>query len=309
MFSNFPTLHPVVVHFPVVLLLLSGVFGFISLFSKNELWKILAIKSLIGGVISSPIAVITGFIEEQKMNHAGVDEMLIVHKYNGLAIVFFFQFLFVWYWFRKLLMGNKEYKLWVMGLLVGNCLVILQGYIGGELVFSKGMGVKPVEESMDSSLGGHHGEGEKKVDDHKMKDMDKPKDPDSKKEILGMDDKKDRHDMKGTDDTKANDIYIINGNFYQYNLKDNGNMKDMKSMQKSNGKDNMKDMDMKDGRDNMKDMDKSNMKESKEMGDMKAKNNRKNMTGMEAMKGMNMNNTMDTFKFKDNNPGRKPKKK
>jgi len=303
MFSNIPTLHPAIVHFPVVLLLLTGLFGFISLFSKREMWKNIMIKSLIGGIITSPIAIVTGFIEEQKMNHAGVDEMLMIHKYNGLTIVFFFQLLFVWYWFRKLLMGNKEYKLWVICLLMGSCLVMLQGYLGGELVFSKGMGVKPVEESMEPSAGGHHGEGEKKANDHEMKGQNSTKDKDKNKKMQGMDEKKDNHDMKEMDNAKGKDTYIINGNFYQYNMKDNGNMNDMKSMGKANSKENIKDM-------HMKDMDKSNMDEN--MKDSKGMSNMKNtndMKGMENMRGMNMTNAMDTFKFKDNNPARKTKKK
>lgn len=240
MFSDFPPLHPVIVHFPVALLLLAGLFGLLSLFVKREFWKGLTLKSLIGGVIFSPLAVITGLIEEQNLEHnEAVHEILIIHKYNGLAILFFFQILIVWYWLRRLLMGNKEYILWVISLLLGTVLVLFQGYLGGEMVFGNGAGVKSME-SM-SEGGGKNAGG---------------------------------HEHNG-----------------------NNEMKDMKGMNNSKDKANMEDME---GMDNahMKDMD--NMKDMKGMDNMKSK---------DGMKGMNMENSLDTFKFEDNNPAWKKAKK
>lgn len=236
MFSDFPPLHPAIVHFPVSLFLLAGLFGFISLFIKREFWKGLVLKSLIGGIIFSPIAVVTGMIEEQSLEHTeAVHEILQIHKYSGLTILFFFQILVVWYWLRRLLMGNKEYIFWVGCLLLGSALVLFQGYLGGKMVFEEGAGVKSMELPVESS-------------------------------------KK-------------------NGDGHQHNGE-----KESMGDQKKEGEMN---------HENMKDMPENNM-EGKE--DMHGKTNMKNMNHQN-MTGMNMDNPMDTFKFKDNNPAWQKAKK
>ncbi len=179
MFSYFPPLHPLIVHFSVALLLLAGLFGFISLFVKRGFWKDLTLKSLVVGVIFAPIAVVTGLIEEQTMKHAGIDEMLLAHKYNGMAVLFFFQILLAWFWLRKNIPGKKEYTTWVICLLLGTSMVLLQGYLGGKLVFEKGMGVKPVEEAISSQPGDNHGGDDKQNVGLEMKDGDNSKGKDN----------------------------------------------------------------------------------------------------------------------------------
>ncbi len=298
MFSNFPPLHPVIIHFPIALLLLAGVFGAISLFAKREFWKDLAFKSLLVGVIFTPFAVITGLIDEQKMGHDTVDPMLSFHKYNGLALMFFYQILAVWFWLRKKLPGNREYLAWVICLFLGSGMVMLQGYLGGEMVFTKGMGVKPVEESGM----GHHG-GKMKMDssskmNEEHKDDGHGHDEGSMKDMKGMDNMK---DMKGMD---------------KKDMKGMDNMKDMKGMDKKDmkGMDNMKDMkgmdnkDMK-GMDNMKDMPDMDKKDMKDMKGMEGMDNMKGMKGMESMKGMKGMKLFDNTKPYDNNPATEKAKK
>ncbi len=205
MFSDFPPIHPAIVHFPVALFLLSGLLGLISLFVKREFWKDLTLKSLIGGIIFSPIAVVTGMIEEQNLKHnESVHEILQIHKYCGLTILFFFQILIVWYWLRRLLMGNKEYILWVICLLLGTVLVLFQGYLGGEMVFERGAGVKPLEETMQGKSEHEHGSGEDGNED--MRDMKGMKEDSMKNmedgDMKGMENMKNGDDMKGMNNKK-----------------------------------------------------------------------------------------------------------
>ncbi len=162
-------LHPAIVHFPIVLFLLSGVFGAIALFSKKEVFRDICLKCLIGGAITAPFAVVTGLLEEQSMHHTEIDPVLSLHKFNGISLMFFFQALLAWYWLRKKIPGTGEYRAWALCLLIGCGMVLLQGYLGGKMVFEKGMGVQPVEES-----GMGHGEkGHDKADmkmDHSAMD-------------------------------------------------------------------------------------------------------------------------------------------
>ncbi len=200
MFSDFPPLHPAIVHFPVSLFLLAGLFGFISLFVKREFWKGLMLKSLIGGIIFSPIAVVTGMIEEQSLQHTeAIHEILQIHKYSGLTILFFFQILIVWYWLRRLFMGNKEYILWVVCLLLGSMLVLFQGYLGGKLVFEGGAGVKPMESPIESGKkneSAHQHNGEKKSMGNQEKEGEM-----NHENMSGMN-MEDKGDMKGKDNMK-----------------------------------------------------------------------------------------------------------
>ena len=325
MLSNFPPLHPAIIHFPIALLLLAGVFGAISLFVKRETWKDLAFKSLLVGVIFTPFAVITGLIDEQKMGHDSVDPMLSFHKYNGLALMFFYQILAVWFWLRKKLPGNREYLAWVICLFLGSGMVMLQGYLGGEMVFTKGMGVKPVEESgmghhggkmeiNDSSKTGQGHDGEDKHDEGSMKDM---KGMDNK-DMKGMDmkgmDKKDMKDMDNMKDMKDMDNMKNMKGMDKKDMKGMDNMKNMKGMDKKDMK-GMDDKDMK-GMDNMKDMKGMDKKDMKGMDDMKdmpgmdkkdlkgmeGMDNMKGMKGMDNMKGMKGMKLIDNTKPYDNNP-------
>ena len=158
MFNDFSPLHPALVHFPITLLLLASVFGILSLFLKRDVWNDMAIKSLIVGVIFFPLAVITGLMEEQNLEHnEAMHEMLLTHKYLGITLLFYYQILLLWYWLRKKLIGNKEYIAWVLSLLIGSSLIGYQGYLGGEMVFKYGAGVKAMEGGMKSTGGHDHG--------------------------------------------------------------------------------------------------------------------------------------------------------
>ena len=270
MLSILSPLHPPIVHFPITLFLLAGLFGFISLFIKREFWKSLMLKSFIGGIIFAPVAVLTGLIDEQNLAHnEDVHELLIIHKYNGIAILFFFQILAVWYWLRKVAMGNKEYFLWIFFLLAGNASVAYQGYLVGQMVFGKGAGVKPMETYLDSggkNEGGHQHNGKKEM----MEDAGKKEETDHE----SMKNMPEDHSEKKMNHMKEKDMNVMkmndmNGKHDPKSMKDNTDMHNMKTMKKQDA-----------------------------VMDMPGHN----------MPGMNMESPMDTFKFEDNNPARKKAK-
>jgi uncharacterized membrane protein len=139
-------LHPAIVHFPIALLLVAALFAVISLFEKDGFFKKVAFWNLLLGVIGAMIAVVTGLVEEQTLVHdEEVHQILVKHKFNGLAVMIFSQILLIWYWVRKNKLGRVEYILWTSLLAIGTAMVIYQGFLGGKMVFDKGAGVKPVE--------------------------------------------------------------------------------------------------------------------------------------------------------------------
>lgn len=143
-------LHPAIVHFPVALITIAALFGAISLFIKQELFKEIAFWNLLLGVIGSIAAVLTGLIEEQNLAHNDeIHQVLIKHKFTGFGILILSFVLLIWIWVRKKRIGNGEYIAWVLFLVLGTAAAFYQGYLGGKMVFEQGAGVKPMEQYLE----------------------------------------------------------------------------------------------------------------------------------------------------------------
>lgn len=275
-------LHPAIVHFPMALLVLAGLLAVISVFAKakKEEWKDALIKILVTGTAFAALAFITGLIEEDSLPHNdAVHQTMMIHKYNGLGIFFLFSGIVIWYWLRRKEMGSKEYKSWALSIMVGALLVLGQGYLGGEMVFTYGTGVKPVEEMMEGGVGHGHADG-----GNDMKGMKGSENMKQGEEI------KDQSDMSG----------MQHSNEKQEGLKKKDLMNGMKSMDGNN----MHRMEDPKKKDQMKDMD--GMKGHQMQGTGHS-THESNMNGMN-MQDMQSKNPMDTFKFEDNNPAMKAKK-
>ncbi len=296
MFSDLPTLHPAVVHFPIALLLLAGLLGALSVFYKREFWKDLALKCLIVGVAFTPFAVLTGVIAEQNLQHnEAIHEILMIHKYNGFVILFLFQILLVWFWLRRKLFGNKEYIAWVFGLLIGNALILYQGYLGGEMVYTHGAGVKamPMEMGHENQLGHDHAGKKMDMNDSSKTNHEHNGKSSNSEESMNEGSMKTMGDMKDSD------------------AKEHTNMKGIDNKENAHSMKNMKGMNMENTereKHNMTGM--GTMKDTKEMSGMHDSKDTSAMN-MDDMKNMKMpkQNAMDTLRFPDNNPALKKTKK
>lgn len=139
-------LHPPIVHFPIALLFSAAIFALLSLFAKRELFKEIVFWNLLFGVISAIAAVLTGLLAEQNLIHnEEIHELLEKHEFNGFAIAIAFLILLSWLWIRKNKFGKREYITWVILLVFGAAMITYQGWLGGEMVFQQGAGVKPLE--------------------------------------------------------------------------------------------------------------------------------------------------------------------
>ncbi len=301
MFSGFPELHPAIVHFPIALLLLAGALGAVSLFYKREFYKDLTLKCLIAGVVFTPFAVLTGMVAEQNLQHnEAIHEILIIHKYNGFVILFLFQILLVWFWLRRKLFGNIEYNAWVVGLLVGNLLIFYQGYLGGEMVYTHGAGVKAMEMGSENQSG--HDHSGKKMEMNDSSKTNHEHDGKSSHSEEAMND----GSMKGVEDMKGSEA---EEHFHKKGMDDKEDahtMKNMKGMNMENSKSEKHTMP---GMDTMKDTkEMSGMHDKKDTADMKMPAHPSGGSDMKNMK-MSEQNAMDTLRFPDNNPALKKTKK
>jgi uncharacterized membrane protein len=309
MFKDFPSLHPLAVHFPIVLILLAAALQAVLVWRdlKQIKWVTLVIM---GGAFFSSLAASTIFHAEPSADapKAALEIFEQHEKYAQLTlwmsgITFLLKSIGVFFKINR-----RSYEIIVLiAAIVAAVFLSIAGHHGARLTHVAGVG------PMGRYLMKGHGEGGDMKD---MKNMDMKNDTAMKMNdtMPGMND---MNNMPGMENMKTDssmnmkDMNMpgMDKNTGMNNMKDMDKMKGMKNMP---GMDNMKDMkDMKmDSSMNMKDMnnmpgmDKMKMDSSMNMKDMK----QMDMPGMDNMK-MPVKNPMDTLRFPDNNPARKKNNK
>ena len=296
MFKDFPSLHPLVVHFPIVLILLAAAFQIMVVWKPHWRQICWATLFIMAAAFFSALAASTIF-HAMPSADAPKAAMQIFEEHEKYAQ------LTLWMSGITLLLksigiffkiNRRLYELIVLlAAIIAAIFLSIAGHHGAKLTHVAGVG------PMGKYLMKDHGAG------HDEKDME------------GM-------DMNGDSTTHMNDTHM---NDSMPGMKNMPGMDTMKGMNNMKGMDNMKDMKNMPGMDKMKDMkDMKNMKDMKDMPGMDTMKNMKGMDNMKDMKGMpgmdstmkmedmkNMNmpmkNPMDTFRFPDNNPARKKAKK
>lgn len=147
-----PPIHPVVIHFPIALLVLSvaaDFFGYIfqSASLQNTGWW-----SLVGAAIGAAVAVAAGLYD---MNREEIkpEAHSQVHKHMkvGYVVLAVIAGLTIWRW---LIYANNDFALnWlylILAILILG-LTLFQGWLGGELVFAYGVGVAPTGQGTETA--------------------------------------------------------------------------------------------------------------------------------------------------------------
>ena len=296
MFKDFPSLHPLIVHFPIVLILLAVAFQVVVVWKphwRQIRWTTLFIMA--GGFFSALAASTIFHAMPSADAPKAAMEMFEAHeKYAQLTL-----------WMSGITLLLKSIGIFfkinrrlyeaivLLAAIIAAIFLSIAGHHGARVTHIAGVGPmgRYLMKGHDASDGHHSGDmqGMDMKNDTSMNGHD-TSDGHHSGNMQGMDMKNDTSmkDMKGMDNMK--------------NMK--GDMKNMKDMKNMPGMDTMKNMK---GMDNMKDM--KNMPGMDTMKNMKGMDNMKDMKEMD-MPGMNMkNNPMDTLRFPDNNPARKKSKK
>lgn len=169
-------LHPLVVHFPIVLLILAVITGVVASLPRLHQLRIVELVMLGAGLVA---AVITKELGEQSEHafsaaihktQASADVFQLHNRFaDGVIIVFGLMFLLrlaTWAWelwkYRAELLASKQnlakaltlviaksqnvpliiMGLYLVGSVAGLVLLTLTGYYGGELVYTYGIGIK-----------------------------------------------------------------------------------------------------------------------------------------------------------------------
>lgn len=146
-----PNLHPIVVHFPIALVVVALLFDLIRI-AKRELAGInLTVQILYGlGTLGLILAFISGRQATETVEVAGqAFSVLATHENWALAtMIFFIAFFglrFAAFWYEFDVRTSISGAFIVLGV-IGISLVMITGDRGGELVFGHGVGVAAIEE-------------------------------------------------------------------------------------------------------------------------------------------------------------------
>ena len=136
-------IHPMVVHFPIALLLASLLFDLVSLRWRGAEFRGTSLSLLALGVLATVVALLTGHLAEDAAEHSGKIPKQAIETHEELAFAAFWVFAGL-LGLKTLSYGGwmREQSLLVLFLGVGgSVLLLVASYYGGELVYRYGAGV------------------------------------------------------------------------------------------------------------------------------------------------------------------------
>jgi len=147
-------IHPMLVHFPIVLFLLAILVDFLVLIKKGDLaaqdcLSSVGLGALLLAVLAAAIAAIFGDIALDKALALGFDEAALVrHEGLGYTTLWTLVGLAAWQTFarwRGMRLNATAGWLFFAVSLAGAGIMLTTAYFGGELVYSLGVNVAPVQ--------------------------------------------------------------------------------------------------------------------------------------------------------------------
>lgn len=142
-------LHPLTVHFPIALLLANTLFSGLYLRRKQPSFEISAYYCLVVGWVGACVALITGTIEavlrvfSTSATHADALNWVNAHAAVGVTLlVVYGQALLRRRRNPRILDEPVQRVSYIRLLVLGAALVILDGWLGGHLVYALGVGVR-----------------------------------------------------------------------------------------------------------------------------------------------------------------------
>ncbi len=137
-----PNPHPLVVHFPIALLMASVFFDAVAYRSRREAFEKAAKLNLALGVLSGIVAVVFGLLAEESVPQFPViHETVERHKTLAFVTLGVCAILLLW----RFLKDGKFYERWrtfyIALAVVGILILGATAYYGGELVYKFGVGM------------------------------------------------------------------------------------------------------------------------------------------------------------------------
>jgi uncharacterized membrane protein len=140
------TFHPIFVHFAIALTIFGLALDWAGSWRRHLPWQHAGRLSFFAGVIATGLAVVSGWIEQELPRPASVfdpqiQEVLLYHEYLGYGLLGLFLILAI---MRARIQGRLP-AVFVALSILGLGGLTVQGYLGGELVYRYGAGVRAVQ--------------------------------------------------------------------------------------------------------------------------------------------------------------------
>lgn len=138
--------HPRAVHFPIALLLAGALFSAAALLWRRDRWFDYGRTSLLLGWLGVLAAGVTGLIDQARApQDTAVVAAIDRHITAGIALAVFSGLALYWPLRDKRLAAGSRGRWGYLALLVVvMVLVVVEGWLGGQLVYDFGVGVGPV---------------------------------------------------------------------------------------------------------------------------------------------------------------------
>lgn len=144
MLDAFLPLHPRLVHFPIALAVIGAVFTALGLLRRRERWISYGQLSALLGWLGVIAAVVTGLIDQSRApQDAAVTAVINQHITAGVALLISLGLALYWPLRNKRLFneGNARWGYIALLILIVT-LVAIEGWLGGKLVYTFGVGVR-----------------------------------------------------------------------------------------------------------------------------------------------------------------------
>lgn len=152
-----PPVHPAIVHYPIALVTLSVVadlFGFIfeSPSLEHAGWW-----ALLGAAIGAAAALIAGLFDmhREKLQPAA-HQRVHTHMKVGLTLFVLLAVLTIWRWSIYAGVSERVGRLYLTAAVLVLALTFFQAWLGGELVFTEGVGVAPSGQGTEAAKASGH---------------------------------------------------------------------------------------------------------------------------------------------------------
>ncbi len=136
-------IHPRLVHFPIALSLVGSACILWGIWRGREHWTAYGRTSLLFGWIGALIAALSGLIDQSRApGNPAVAAAINRHITAGIAVIVVLGLALYWpLRDRKLLAQAGRCRAYVGLILAGAALIVLEAWLGGQLVYHLGVGV------------------------------------------------------------------------------------------------------------------------------------------------------------------------
>ncbi|MGC8780057.1 MAG: DUF2231 domain-containing protein [Anaerolineae bacterium] len=139
-------LHPRLVHFPIAWTLIGIALVVVGLARSraDERWLWAGRWLMLGGWISALVAGIAGLVDQSRIaDLSAVQDVLNQHITVGIALLIVLGLALYWpLKDKQLFSASRKRWAYLALLLLGGLLILLEGWLGGKLVYELGVGVR-----------------------------------------------------------------------------------------------------------------------------------------------------------------------